>query len=649
MLQLTTVASGSLCERPCLKTLTRATAGKWSRMIELKCTSCGAGLRVSDGNAGQRVRCPQCQALIETPAVAASTDSAEPGHAEEREAFATGTPVSAQAAHGDELEAIQYAAPETLKQRKASPDLRSRPNRHSRSTGNIVGNDGIPIARPANDRPFWRKVMMASVGVLVVLAVVLVITLSGNDPPPTTQGPLNGAQDLFKEANDLINSVPYKYGVRGAEVDQLFDWKGRLQKATGKCDEILSLKAAGLRTADRLKALQWDVELRKRHVLKRITNIEKELLPVRETGDQPRDMFPRVTPAIPILRHARAKGSGFLLEHKGKLWVATNRHVVEGVGKEGLELVFLLGNPDSPSRNSTRIPRETAIGAVHKEADLALIGIPDSSWLQDLLSKKQVSPLQLRSPKRPPQVMDKIWTVGHPGGHVELTVTQGDITAVKKEFRYGYGANSYQGKVLQISAEVFGGSSGCPVLDRHGRVVGVVAFGRRIGDRSKVDYAIHVDALWKLLTTPEMRLSAEEVDRSARVAAAYVRHLMEMEKDGWRLCGLVEVGRKSHWADALKQWVNSRTWMFNGIARTQYAVMAVSDPKHQIQLIVSQPDAQRTAGSGKLMVKFKLDADADRMIRVDVAYPDSPKSKNDWPVHLGVFRRTSPPTTRRRN
>jgi S1-C subfamily serine protease len=590
---------------------------------------------------------------MEIPAVAASIESAEPGQADEREPSATGTPASAQAVSGDKLAAVQNTYVETAKERKTSPDPQSQPNGHSRSTRNIVGNDGIPTARPANERPFWRKVTMASAGVLVVLAVVLVIALSGNDTLPDT--PIyKKALKLSEEAVDLVR--PVRYNIRGAEPSQLFDWKGRLQEATTKLAEILELRATDPQEVKRLTVLQGEVERDKKNVLDRITNIKDELWPLVKPDDQTRDMFPRVSCAVPIVQHARGRGSGFLFEHQGELWVATNRHVVEGADKNGLELAFMIGNPDSPNRISVPVSRTAALGAIYKKSDLAIIRLPDLRLFKDLISKRQVSPLKLsprkfRShdiplPERKPKAFDKIWTVGHPGDHLPLTATQGGITGITDE--YSYRGQNY-GKVIQIDAEIAPGSSGGPVFDRQGRVVGIATLGVPTRTGKRVKYAIHVDELWKLLTDPKTRFTIEEIDRLAKVAAAYRLYQMRMEKDGWRLCGSIEVGHKSHWVDALQQWVNSRTWMFNGIARTQYAVMAVSDPNHQIQLLVSKPDTQRTAGSGKLMVKFKLDADADRMIRVDVAYPDSPKSKNDWPVHLGVFRRTSLPTTRRRN
>jgi len=507
---------------------------------------------------------------------------------------------------------------------------------------NIVGNDGIPIAMPVNERPFWRKVAVVSAGILLVLAVVLVITLSGGDAPPEL--PIhNKAKMLRDEAYGLIRPVPHIFG--GAEPGQLLDWEERVQEASSKFGEILELKAEDPEEVRLLTAVQEEAARDKKSVSKRITDIRDELWPMVKANEQPGDMHSRVSSAIPIIRDGSGHGSGFLFEYWGKLWVATNRHVVEGVGRDGLKLVFLIDNSNNRIRYSdpVPVPWKASVGAIHRRADLAIIDIPVPSWLQDSISSKKIRPMKLLPKKLQSQPMDPIWTIGHPGGQFSGTATTGEITAIRKQY---YGAEHHYGKLIQINAKVDKGSSGCPVFDRHGRVVGVVAFGNT---ERTVNYAIDVDALWELITDPEVRLSIEEVERLAKVSTAYTRYRMEMEKEGWRLCESVEADRQSRWVDALEKWVNYRMWVFEGMAKTQYAVMAVSDPKQHVQFIGLPSNARRIPGSDRLMVRFELDADAGGTVSIGVAYPDSSDSKKDWPIHVGIFRHTSPTTAPQRD
>jgi S1-C subfamily serine protease len=521
----------------------------------------------------------------------------------------------------------------------------SRGGGRSKPPGNIVGNDGIPIAQPVSELPLWVKAAGGLVVVLVVLGVVLMILPSGEKPAPP-QSVTKQAQKLFEEINGLLNSVPYN--IRGVEPARLFGWKGQLHKAIGKCDEILSLTADEEQAIERLADIHRQARQRKEPVSARIAHIENELLPAVQDSDKPVDMFPRVTPSVPIVRHARGRGSGFLIEHDGKFWVVTNRHVVSAADKDGVRLDFLLGDPSNPSSSTISIPLKDAVGAIHREADLALIGIPDSTKLQYLIKKHRVITLKLRLPRRPPQVMDNIWAVGHPGDHIALTVTKGDITAIKREY---YGQQRHHGKVIQISAEITHGNSGCPVFDNNGRVIGIATFGKKGPGGAMLNCAIHVEALWKLLTTPALRLSAEETATMLRCN----QYRMEMEKSGWTSCSPPVMARNVRWNSELMQWGTSCTWMFKAKAQKPYTVLAVSDRQYKISVSVvrltgnldeagrPEMEAIRTLnGSGKMPASFKLDADANCMISVSGSDPSRPKKY--WPVNVEVFQRTSLPS-----
>jgi S1-C subfamily serine protease len=620
-------------------------------MIELKCTSCGQTLRVSDDNAGKRGRCSQCQTPIEIPVVAASTDSTEPGRRAEQEASSVVLSSSDQAGSRNELESLQSANAKATQARNIHPASESQTYPNSTPGENALDNDNIPVATPANDRPFWQKAAIVSAAILAVSTVVLVIALSWNSTQPDR--PIyRKALKLNEEARDLVR--PVKHILDGVEPARLFDWKNLVKESTGKFSEILDLEAENAEEIKLLAAAQKDAKRENNSASERVADIENELWPLVTPDDRIQEMFPRVSSAIPIVQTTRGRGSGFLLEHDRKLWIATNRHVIENTDKNGLELVFMLGDPSNPNRSSVSISRTAAIGAVYKHSDLAIIRLPDLPWFKDLISKKQIRPIKLHPPNRQPKTADKIWTVGHPGQHIPLTVTQGAISGIKDNYSY---MDHDFGKVIQIDAEITHGSSGGPVFDRHGRVVGIATLGIPTRDGKRVKYAVHVNELWKLLTDPDSSFTLEEMERIIKVAATCKLHRMTMRRNGWLQCGSLNGKSTPERDNANERWINYRIGGFEAMARTQYAVTVVSDPQHEIELLVAypkgvpgpdgkrQPEVKQAVGSGILRINLELKDRADVIIKV----LDPSDSKKDWPVHVDVFRRVSPATAPKRN
>ena len=216
-------------------------------------------------------------------------------------------------------------------------------------------------------------------------------------------------------------------------------------------------------------------------------------------------MFERVSPSVPMVKGIeRGSGSGFLIRHVNRLYVVTNRHVIEGAEK-GFSISFPLGDPRKP-RLLTFEAGLTAAELVHRASDLAAINV---NARRQLLEKNGVRPLRLALTEHAPETTDKVWVVGHP--------------AVKGAGR-GKGGNTYDpgmvanvapmpelGKCIQISA-VRPGISGGPVLNGKGRVVGVNAFT----DAKGRNFAVHVDVLRSLLT--ERRFTVDEAEK-ARILA----------------------------------------------------------------------------------------------------------------------------------
>ena len=131
-------------------------------------------------------------------------------------------------------------------------------------------------------------------------------------------------------------------------------------------------------------------------------------------------------------------GSGFFVRN-GQ--VATNLHVVKGASRGYAKLV----------NQKTKYDIE-GITAVDAERDLVILKIP--------VPRVQIIPL---GDSDMAQVGAPIYAVGNPRG-LEGTFSQGIISSIRK-----VGAD----KILQLTAPISPGSSGGPVLNNKGQIIGV--------------------------------------------------------------------------------------------------------------------------------------------------------------------------------
>jgi S1-C subfamily serine protease len=149
----------------------------------------------------------------------------------------------------------------------------------------------------------------------------------------------------------------------------------------------------------------------------------------------------------------RALGSAFFVDSSGLL--ITNYHVIASEvdpAYEGYSRMYIrMGDSSSP-----RI-RARAVGW-DKAMDLALIRAD--------YTPEYVFPVVDRVI---PKAGDTVYAIGSPGG-LEKTVTQGIVSALGRRFLP-------LGDVIQIDAAVNHGNSGGPVIDRDGRLVGIVFAG----------------------------------------------------------------------------------------------------------------------------------------------------------------------------
>ena len=185
-----------------------------------------------------------------------------------------------------------------------------------------------------------------------------------------------------------------------------------------------------------------------------------------------------------------ARGSGFFV---GPNQIATNYHVIEAILNEGaIGGAKLVGKEE--------IYAIEKIVAHSKNHDLAIVKV------------KGVKIIGINVPALPlgdsdaVQIGDKVYVAGNPKG-LEGTFSDGIISAI----RPGGVPPLVRGKILQMTAPVSPGSSGGPVLNDGGEVIGISALGSIRGDAQNLNFAIPVNYLKVIMPTTPTPVKPKQV------------------------------------------------------------------------------------------------------------------------------------------
>jgi serine protease Do len=181
----------------------------------------------------------------------------------------------------------------------------------------------------------------------------------------------------------------------------------------------------------------------------------------------PREIADRSTASVVSVHNEESLGTGFVVRADG--WIATNLHVIESGGD--VSVTFTDGRT---------LPVVEIVNA-SREHDLAILRVETA--------KLPVLPLGDSERVRPG---DPVVAIGHPLGF-EDTVSNGLVSALRHV--------NEQLDVLQISAPIAPGSSGGPLFDDRGRVIGVAT--AIIQGGQNLNLALPVKYVSALLSHPE--------------------------------------------------------------------------------------------------------------------------------------------------
>lgn len=188
-------------------------------------------------------------------------------------------------------------------------------------------------------------------------------------------------------------------------------------------------------------------------------------------------------------------GSGFLVA-PGR--VATNLHVIHGAITGTAELV-------GQKTDRFKIKGFTAIADKH---DLVILEVPG------LVVPPNVSPLSLGD-SEDMNIGETVYAVGNPAGF-DGTFSEGNISGIRKD------AN---GTLLQMTAPISPGSSGGPVLNKHGDVIGVSVAA---GPGQNLNFAIPSNYL-KSLLKPEMNHIQDLSEAAIRMGIVETNGMLDLE------------------------------------------------------------------------------------------------------------------------
>jgi S1-C subfamily serine protease len=208
-------------------------------------------------------------------------------------------------------------------------------------------------------------------------------------------------------------------------------------------------------------------------------------------------------------------GSGFVISKSGS--IVTNAHVVEGARRVSV-------------RFSDRKIASAKVAGRDPSSDLALL-LVDPSGLD-------LTPLRLGSSKHV-QVGDPMVAIGNPFG-LERTLTTGVVSALQRSIpslQQGFDINN----VIQTDAAINPGSSGGPLIDARGEVIGVnaqIETGGAGRGNVGIGFAVPIDTANEVI--PQLRRSGTAQHAYLGVRTATIDASLERLNLGVREGALVQ-------------------------------------------------------------------------------------------------------------
>lgn len=216
-----------------------------------------------------------------------------------------------------------------------------------------------------------------------------------------------------------------------------------------------------------------------------------------QVGMSAREIVAASSPAIVRIETGGDRvGTGFILDRAGL--IATNLHVIEGESAIKVRLF-----------DSRREYPVVAIAGIDRDHDLALMWIRPSATLPTVrLGDSNIA-----------SAGDKVYAIGNPLG-MDYSITDGLISQVRRI--------SDRLTILQISAPISQGSSGGPLFNQFGEVIGVTTM--IVAQGQNINLAVPANYLRPMMQQPQSIRLGEFAKATTPIAEAHSETRIEIRR-----------------------------------------------------------------------------------------------------------------------
>jgi predicted Zn finger-like uncharacterized protein len=479
----------------CGKTTLANFSGKTGAADAITCTCphCGTAFRVGASLQGKSVRCKKCGAGF----VVSATPATSPSAADLPPTIAVSLP-NRQAAGGSA--GVPPVAPPSP---AVSPGPVAAPGSYPAGGASLPPVMPPPPPIPTHSRD-WRTIIAVAVGsglALVALVAIIMTFILMRQPGHTEARRESDSADAAKppppkpdRKNEAKPTLPA--GTAGVASQPNDSAKPGVGSSPTEAEKR-SAQPPAMNPAVPAKPPGFEVKP-----------------PPENKRRELKDLFQELAPSVPLIvvrvdEKRFGSGSGFLIQHNGNWYVATNNHVIENAAA-GLAVIFL----DTKGKPLVRAASPGVyIARMSKEADVALI---DCNRIADELQQANIRPVRIAPRNYQPAQGEKVFAIGHPGAGEDrilpLTLTEGIVSGIGRQFD-----DLKPMRFIQTTASVNPGNSGGPLFDYDGQVVGINTLvirrsGMRDVNLEGLNFALEIRHLHDLLNRPELSHTPEEIE-----------------------------------------------------------------------------------------------------------------------------------------
>ena len=198
-----------------------------------------------------------------------------------------------------------------------------------------------------------------------------------------------------------------------------------------------------------------------------------------------REIFQEASPGIVYIATNTGSASGVIISNQGH--ILTNWHAIDGANEENIEVVL---HHSYDFKKSEDHFFNVEIVSINKSNDLALLKIINPPSYLKVISISRVIPA----------TGSDAHAIGHPNGEF-WTYTKGYISQyrVGYEWQYDEGGVEHIANVYQMQTPIAEGSSGGPLLNRYGNLIGINTFGSK--EIQHLNFAVDATEIIKFLST----------------------------------------------------------------------------------------------------------------------------------------------------